>query len=767
MNTNQIAPVFGMALTCAVSAQTQNLLRNPTFAFHARDAAGRPGGRTSHNVACWNTDTWGDITAVRADDAGVLEVPSGVVGAVRIAPGGRLYQFNNLPEMGCRPGDALSLAVTGAQIGGRLEVRLTLLRVESADGEWSPKDLGCSDERTFSRHGRGELLRGPSKTTVAGVGDSTQLLKIENLLMETRFENERKSSSAYTNSVAVLVEFLNTADDGDVWVCGPSLVNGATVPDAFTPGRPVPEYYRQLPRTTGKLLRGEPIHILALGSSIDTGDANPRLYIYDESPGSPTFKQPLWKGQFDADAAGCPELTDYVASAKQYVKYTERLRRELMRKHNLPISTLFLNAMSCGGSSIGESHSGFATYTALDWAPGSQNGHPKGKAWADLYPELFADGKRPAPDLVVFGHGHNERIDSPDGIAVYEGAIRWFQKHFPEVEILFCQWHMNSGDGNIPPIEMRRKLCGHYGIPFIDITSAIKPLTDTWCNRFALCPDGGHPQAGAHTIWFRQLEQMFEMADPVLPPLPQKRLPSRLNPYSYGWEGRMVTYTAPHQRIRGNRMIIDDTAFNLWCDDGQKEWMTIVIDGKPLKKGPAGNGRQMSRRDLRNSSFVHGRLSLGDRHLLEIQGGEEINVVALDCKVCDKRTYFPVASAAWGLPEGAANVQPFVSEWGAPYGDHTIALQPGQAMTIHVEATDLAVAYVDTATSGTLHVTVDGSEKLAQACNLPFSDSDGKQHFLENRRGIRNLDFARHTVQLRATDAPVNILALYAYDSRP
>ncbi|MBT7298242.1 MAG: SGNH/GDSL hydrolase family protein [Victivallales bacterium] len=770
MNADRIASALAVLMTGAVGAQTQNLLKNPAFAFHARDAAGRPGGTTSHNVACWNSDAWGDITAAKVGDSGISPRPTGAVGAVRIAPGKRLYQFNTLPKLGCLPGDALSLSVTTAQSGGgKLQIKLSLLRIESADGEWSPKDFGCSDSRTFNCHGRGELLRGPSQTvTVTAPRDqSARRVKVESLLLENNFKDERKSSSSRTNHVAVLVEFLNTGTDGEVWVCAPSLVKGATAPDAFTAGRPVPEYYRQLPKTTGKLLRGEPIHVLALGSSIDTGDANPRLYIYGEEPGSPTFKKPLWKGQFDAKAAGRPDLTNYVAAAKQYVKYTERLRRELMRKHNLPIDNILLNAMSCGGSSIGESHSGFADYTALDWAPGSQNGHPGGRTWAELYPKLFADGKKPAPDLVIFGHGHNERIDSPDGIAVYEGAIRWFQKRFPKVEFLFCQWHMSPRDGNIPPITMRKKLCQHYGIPFINMIPTVEGLTKNWCNRFALCPDGGHPQAAAHTIWFRQLEQMFEMADPILPPIPQKRLPPRLNPYSYGWEGKVVTYTAPHKRIRGSRMILDDTAFNLWCSDGQKGWMTLVIDGKPIRKGPAGNGRQMTRRDLRNSSFVHGRLSLGDRHLLEIQGKEEVKVAALDSKVCDKRARFPVASPAWRLSDGIAAARPFASAWGAPYGDQTITLQPGQTMSIEVEASDLAIAYLDTPESGVLHATIDGKEKLAQACNLPFTDSDGKQHFLENRRGIRDLGFARHTVRLHSTGAPVKLLSLYTYDSRP
>lgn len=752
-------------------AGSANLLRNGEFRFQAREASGRPGGATSHNIACWNTAAWGDITVCPAGGAGERAGSAGIAGVAALEPGKRLYQFNTLPELGCKPGDSLRLTVQARQAGGgRLAARVTILRIESADGEWSPKEFGCNDDRTFSQHGRGELIRGPHQEAVAPDQAGDVSLTVAALELTTEFKKERQSSVSYTNSVAVLVEFTNNAETGTVSVWAPMLTKGTGAGTTFSPGRPVPEYYRRLPRTIGKLMRGEPIHILALGSSIDTGDANPRLYIYDEDPASPTYKRPLWKGGFNAEGVGRPEFADYIGAAKQYVKYTGRLHRELMRKFSLQVSDIFLNAMSCGGSSIGESHSGFDVYTALEWGPGPANGHPKGKTWEQLYPELFADGRKPAPDLVVFGHGHNERIDSPEGIAVYEGAIRWFQKRFPDVEILFCQWHMRPSDGNIPPIADREKLCEHYGIPFINIIPTIESLTSDWCNHYALCPDGGHPQAEAHTIWFRHLERMFEMADPLLPFDPQRRLPPRMNPYSYGWEGKIATYTAPHPRIRGPRMIIDDTAFSLWCYDEEGERMTITIDTEPVKRGPAGNGRQMKSRNVRNSSFVHGRLSLGDRHMLEVQGQdeqEEVTVVALDCKVCDKRTHYPVGKPGWQVSEGVEAPVSFASEWGAPYGDRVVVLQPGQALSIAVEATDLSVAYVDQPTAGTLQVDVDGTEALRQPCNVPFTDTDGKQHFIENRRGIRDLAHGPHMVELRATGGAVRVLGLYAYDSRP
>jgi hypothetical protein len=706
-----------------------------------------------------------------------------VTGVVRIAPGKRLYQFNTFPELGCLPGDVLSLTVRGFQTGGgRLEARMTVVRLESADGQWSPEDFGCDDERTFQRHGRGEFVTGVRKMARGPEQPGTITLQVETLSLETTFERKPESSSEYTNAVALVVEFANIADVGDVWLYAPMLVKDTRATTEFASGRPVPEYYTRLPITIGKLVRGEPIHILALGSSIDTGDANPRLYIYDEKTESPMYKQPLWNGQFNAEGVGRSDLEDYIGAAKQYVKYTGRMRRELMRKFDLQVSDILLNAMSCGGSSIGESHSGFGTYTALEWPPGPQNGHPRGKQWEELYPRLFADGNRPAPDLVIFGHGHNERIDAPDGIAVYEGAIRWFQKRFPRVEFLFCQWHHSYDNANIPPVPERRKLCEHYGIPFIDIVPLVETLTRHWCNYYALCPDGGHPQAGAHAIWFRQLEQMFDMADPLQPFAPQKRLPSRYNPYSYGWSGQIATYTAPHPRILGSRMIIDDTAFNLWCTDGSEEWMTIIIDGKKLERGPAGNGRQMSKRDERNSSFVHGRLSLGDRHIIEVLSGQkdkdgkeggdekevktEVEVAALDCKICDRRRFFPVDAPEWTPSDGVLPAQSFASAWGAPFGDRIVTLQPGQSLRIDIEATDLSAAYLDAADAGELHVVVDGTKLLTQPCNLPFTDTDGTQHYLENRRGIRSLEFGNHTVELRAANAPVSVLGLFTYDSR-
>ena len=511
-------------------------------------------------------------------------------------------------------------------------------------------------------------------------------------------------------------------------------------------------------------MRGEPIHIMTLGSSIDTGDANPRLYAYDEDPRSPTYKQPLHKGEFDAKAMGCPHLEDYIHHPKQLFKYTGRLRQELMRKFDLPVSKLFLNAMSCGGSSIGESHSGLQEYASLDQSPSPANGHPSGKSWKQLYPELFEGGRTPAPDLVVFGHGHNERIDSPDGIAVYEGAVRWFQKRYPDVEIIFCQYHPRSVDrSNIPPIPVRKKMAQHYGIPYIDVTPMMEGLVKS-CNYYALAPDGGHPQAATHYMWFKQIEQAFEMADPLESFEQQRRLPKRLSPYTYGWEGDMVTFTAPHARIRGSRIIIEDTAFNVWASDGTKDRMKIVVDGKPMPKG-AGNGRQMRGRNVRNSSFVHGRLSLGDRHVIEVLGAD-VKIHTTDCKVCPNRTFVTAASSEWRKSMGVPAPETFASQWGAPYGDQVVTLTKGQSLALTVAATDLSVAYVDDPEGGELRLAVDGKERLAQPTHVPFVDTDGKSHYMENRKGVCDVAWGQHRVEIRASRGSVRVLGVYAYDAR-
>src|SRR5690606_14708924 len=122
--------------------------------------------------------------------------------------------------------------------------------------------------------------------------------------------------------------------------------------------RDLPDYYRHIPRTISKLRRGEPLHIVAMGSSIDRGSANPPMYLYDEDPQSAHFKEPLSNGDFlfDGTQVGHPEWSPYIGQWRHYFSYTGRMRLDLMRRYNYPIDKILLNYMACDGSAIGESH---------------------------------------------------------------------------------------------------------------------------------------------------------------------------------------------------------------------------------------------------------------------------------------------------------------------------------------------------------------------------------------------------------------------------
>lgn len=744
--------------------KVQNLLQNPEFALRLTSKQAERG----RSVLCWNTGAWGDVKSVSAGSEGTPSFKSSGK-LVSIEPGKRFWQFATLSELGLAKGDAVSLGVKGYQKSpGALQARLCLMLIESADGTWSPKDFGMSDKRTFSRHGRGELIRSPQLETSSGnVGDEFVLVQ-EGLTIDPRFEHQKESSADFRNVVGVLVEFANVSEK-PVWIHSPTLVKGPhAVMDAAS-SRPLPDFYRRIPRTLAKLSQGKPISILTLGSSIDRGSANPRLYFYEEDPKSPKYKEPLTSARpsraetlktFLAEREGRPDLQDYVGWSQHYFMYTGRMRRELLRKFNYPVDQILLNVMACDGSSIGESHSGFQEYAALELSPSpNPNGHPEGKSWKELYPRLFRDGKTPGPDLVVFGHGHNEHIDRPDEIAAYEGAVRWFQRHYPEVEFVSCMWIRDKGKANSMS-EPMQKFCAYYGIPFIDAGQTLLDLQAT-CNRYALAPDGGHPGAASHYLWYKQLERVFEIPQNAEPGIPQKHLPVRMNDYSYGWEGEMKRFQSPSPRFVDQRMmIIEDCAFNVWSDN-QKELTQLLIDGKPAQD--AGHGRHSwSAPNPRNSTFVHGRLSLGDRHIIEIPN-EKAKLVVVDNKICLNRSFFGVEAAEW---KSKPPVKSFTSTWGAPLGEKAFLLTAGASIEIEVEGTDLSVAWLDRSDAGTLVTSVDGKAVWSQPTNVAFQDSKGGKHFIENRCGVRGLPFGKHRVRLQAQDNDVWVLGLLSYDVR-
>jgi len=753
----------GLPLGAAGEARAENLLQNPEFALRLTSKKAERGS----SVLCWNTDAWGDVKLVSADSEGTPSLKSSAK-LVSIEPGKRLWQFATLPELGLVKGDTVSLGVKGYQhTGGALEARLCLMLIESADGTWSPRDFGMSDKRTFSRHGRGELIRSPQRETSSqNVVDEFVLVQ-EGLKIDPQFKHQKESSADFRNVVGVLVEFANVSEK-PVWIHSPTLVKGTHAVMDVASSRPLPDFYRRIPRTLAKLSQGKPISILTLGSSIDRGSANPRLYFYEEDSKSPKYKEPLTSSRpsqaetfktFLAEREGRPDLQDYVGWSQHYFMYTGRMRRELLRKFNYPVDQMLLNVMACDGSSIGESHSGFREYAALELRPSpNPNGHPEGKSWKELYPKLFRDGKASGPDVVIFGHGHNEHIDRPDEIAAYEGAIRWFQRHYPEVEFVSCMWIRDKGSATSMS-EPMQKLCRHYGIPFVDVGQLLIDLNTT-CNRYAMAPDGGHPGAASHYLWYKQLERVFEIPENAEVGIPQQRLPARMNDYSYGWEGEMTRFTSPHPRFVDQRMmIIEDCAFNIWSDN-HKEMTKLLIDGKPAKD--AGHGRHSwSTPNPRNSTFVHGRLSLGDRHIIEIPN-ENAKLVVVDNKVCPNRCFLGVDAKQW---KRTPEVKSFSSQWGAPYGEKAFLLAAGESMEIEVEGSDLSVAWLDRAEGGTLVTTVDGKAAWSQPTNVAFTDSKGRKHFIENRRGVRGLSFEKHRVRLQAQDKAVWVLGVFTYDA--
>ena len=748
------------AAAAPAAAGRGNLLLNPTLEFHAftPHLQGQAESYTAGYVAFWNCDAYGDVQVMREAHAPVEVRPDHAVGnLVRIGPGKSLRQLLPLPEAGLAHGSTLVLTVQGNQsAAGALRVRLRTLKVDSEDGTWSPGEFGMGDTRTFPRHSRGELVEAARvEASSAQVGKLA--LATAPLVVEGRFHanSPDASYSQDLNTVAVEVELANGATDATVWVWWPTLTTG-TQPAWCLPAERQPyPYYQHIPRTLRKLWKGEALHILAMGSSIDRGSANPPLYLYDETPGSPTFKQPLSDRVFEPERVRRPDLAGYIGWWQHYFCYTGRLRLELMRKFDLPVNRICLNIMACDGSCVGEAHSGLAAYCSLSLPPSAgENGHGDGKTWQELYPGLFSRPEGPRPDLVIFGSGANEKTDTPNEVAVFEGTIRWLQRHYPDTEFLFCMFQ-NAG-AYTPNADDLRALALRYQIPVLDYGKLSDELT-RWCNRYALVPNDGHPQAAAHYLWSKVLERAFECWDPVLPGIAQRQLPERLHPNTYGWEGEMTTLLQGDARIRGNMVLFEDTALNCWgsvADDKPVPW----VDGKKQE-----SRRSQPGRDLRNSLFRHGDNRLGDRHILEIEG-PEATLTAVDLKTCPNRRFVSVDQPAWEL-QGLA-VQEFASEWGAPYGNRRVELPVGSSLTVTAVGSDLSIAFVDRAEGGVLRIAVDGGAPLEVAANGAYTDRSGKVYYLENRRGILGLPYGLHRVTVTAVGAPVSVLGLFAYDSR-
>jgi len=734
-----------------------NLLLNPSLAFHSFDNSrtGKAACYTSGAVPCWDQDAYGDAEVFRATRQTEFRPPMPVPNVVAIHPGKRFRQFALLAEMGLDHGDRVSFSVRGRQAApDSLEAAVHLMRLDSQSGQWKP----AFDKRPFPKHSRGELVRGPSYRKTSG-RDADFRIQIAGAQIVGAFTESPDESNDEPNTIGIEVEMVNRSADKDVWITAPCLCRGVEPRELLPAARPMPTYYRGIPRTIQKLWRGAPLHIIVMGSIIDRGSANPPQTLFDENPESPTFKEPLSGREFDGSLVGHPEWNDYFAWWQHWFMYAGRLRRALMTKFDYPIDKLLLNTMACDGSSVGESHSGLAEYASLAIPPDpAANGHRSGKTWQELYPALFARPEGPRPDLVIYGSGANEKIDGAAEIAVFEGAIRWFQRHYPGTEFLFCMWQNREtytpNTGHLMELSLR------YQIPYVDFARLLS-LTTRHCNSYALVPRDGHPQAAGHYLWFKQLERAFDAADPIEPGAAQLHLPERAHPCTVGWEGEMVTYANPHPRIRGGTaLMLDDTVVNLWAAS-KDELVGIRLDGKDC----AGSRRKpMKARNNRNSTFATGLLSLGDRHIVEVTG-QEARVIAADCKLILNRQWTGVDSPRWSL--GGLKHEAFKSDWGEPCGGHQVRLPAGSSAEIDLAGTDFSIAYAGHPEGGTLVVEVDGREMLRQPANVPFVTAGGESLFMENRRGLCGLPYGAHSIRVTAADGPVALLGVFSYDTRP
>ncbi len=750
-------------LTTSAQAQTAtNLLLNPTLEFISFDNSRTGAGVEHHSssIAGWEQAAYGDAEAWRAARQTAFRTPFMVDNAVLLHPGKSLHQFALLSELGLDGNEAVSLSVYGHQGAPQsLQAAIRMMRLDSENGEWSPKDFGLADARTFPKHSRGELTAAPSFTQASGAEHDFEL-KVENAVIPFGFTESGTKSTAQPNVIGIIVEFTNTSKE-DVWLYSPCLTRGPKALNHLPEGRTKPAFYRSLPRTMQKLWRGDPLHIIVMGSSIDRGSANPQMVPYDEDPKSPTFKQPLVKTtSFDGAVIGHPEWNDYIGEWRHHFGYGGRFRQWLMQRFNYPMDRLLLNIMACDGSCISESHSGLDDYASLKLPPDpAANGQGKGKSWQELYPAVFARPEGARPDLVIFGSGANEKVDGADEVAAFEGAIRWYQRHYPGIEFVFCMWQ--NRESYSPNTGHLRELSLRYQIPFIDLGRAISETT-RYCNSSALVPNDGHPQAAAHYLWERQLERAFDVGGPIEPGIAQLQLPERLSSYTPGWEGDVRTYNEGDKRLRHNKgLILDDTFVNLWAKT-KDETVTVHVDGVVDE----GSRRKATKaRDGRNSSFAKGRLSLGDRHIVEVSGNESA-FIAADSKMAVNRQWRAIGYAPWRLSVKMEMLH-YHSEWGAPYGETLATLSPDITASLSFTGTDVSIAYVDAADGGEMVVLVDGEEKLRTSTSQPFTDAEGKTLYMENRKGIRGLPYGWHEVVVKSASKTVHLLGAFTYDLRP
>lgn len=726
----------------------RNILLNPSFEFHNFEPhrMGKAVSYLAKSVPFWSTENYGDVTVMRESHIPIAERPDFAVdNGVNIAPGKSITQFFTLPEAGLRNGDFISMqAVVFQHAANGITARLNLMKIDGEAGSWSPRNFGMADKRTFPKQSRGELVVESSKNSSA-TGIGLQTLKIEAFPIVAKPGMKPEFTPGDCDTVGVLVEFINNSDK-PAWVYSPSLVRGKRAFAAIGCLRTVPEYYRSIPRFMQKLWKGEPVHIVVMGSSIDRGSANPMIYQYDENPSSATYKQPLQDCKnFSPAKAGRPDLEDQYAQSRYFYSYAARLKRALMVRYNLPADKILVNFMACDGSCIGESHSGLLDWTELRIPPEPElNGHKSGKSWQELYPEIFSRPSGPRPDLVIFGSGANEKTDTPDECAVFEGAIRLLQRHYPGIEFIFCLFQ-NRG-GYTPNSGDFQALSLHYQIPFIDFGSVFDRLLSC-ANYYALTPKDGHPQGAGHYLWFKQLEKGFMAVEPTKPGIAQQQLPEkRMHINTYNWEGEML----PSTRFTPEYFIVEDGAFNCWANgtlEKDLKLTRIYVDGKVV----GAVRRPYPKRNLRNSFFRFGNLKAGDRHVVEVDPKSSRRFTAVDMKHPVNRNFYPVPSPSQKVD--------------SVYGQTIRYLQPGESVSFNTDLANIyAPAWLDCSNGGLLKVMVSGKVFRFQT-DQPYKFLSGKTEFLPNRKALPRMKLASRQVTITAEKAPVALIGLYTYNT--
>ena len=113
---------------------SDNLLLNPVFDFHSfiNHREGKPVSYSSHNVAFWNTDRWGDIEVIRESHVSdTIRPVFSTHNLVAINPGKKIWQFFTLPEAGLAHGEQLNLSVYGYQKKGNLlKAKIKLMKLD-------------------------------------------------------------------------------------------------------------------------------------------------------------------------------------------------------------------------------------------------------------------------------------------------------------------------------------------------------------------------------------------------------------------------------------------------------------------------------------------------------------------------------------------------------------------------------------------------------------------------------------------------------------